>query len=227
MKNTLITLFFCFLSFAVFAQQDVTKFLGIPVDGSKTQMIKKLEAKGYKYNPSTDMLSGEFNGRDVKISVVTNNNKVYRIVVYDAYYTESETSIRIKFNRLVEQFNSNKRYVSASFEDQKISDKEDVAYEISVKDKRYEAVFYQLPENMDSTMWEKSMQAYIFSEYTQEQLENMDEDGKKEVMVKTLFWAFEKISKKTVWFLIDNRYGEYGIIMYYDNEYNRANGEDL
>ena len=55
----------------------------------------------------------------------------------------------------------------------------------------------------------------------------MDEDGKKEVMVKTLFWAFEKISKKTVWFLIDNRYGEYGIIMYYDNEYNRANGEDL
>jgi hypothetical protein len=28
-------------------------------------------------------------------------------------------------------------------------------------------------------------------------------------------------------FLIDERYGEYRIVMYYDNCYNQANGEDL
>lgn len=61
-----------------FAQKkDVTKFLGIPVDGTKTEMIQKLKAKGFTYNQRLDCLEGEFNGREVKIFVVTNNNKVY------------------------------------------------------------------------------------------------------------------------------------------------------
>lgn len=33
--------------------------------------------------------------------------------------------------------------------------------------------------------------------------------------------------KKSVWFRICGSYGEYFITMYYDNEYNHANGEDL
>lgn len=226
MKNTLITLFFCFLSFAVFAQQDVTKFLGIPVDGSKTQMIKKLEAKGYKYDSYIDMLSGEFNGYNVKLSVVTNNNKVCRIVVYDDTYI-SETAIKIRFNRLVEQFSNNKRYIPGSFEEQKLSEKEDISTQMTLYDRRYEAGFFQLPESVDSTEWKKSLQSYISSEYTQEQLEKMGESEKNEVMMKALDWILDKISKKAVWFLIDRNYNEYRIIMYYDNEYNRANGEDL
>ena len=30
------------------AQTDVTRFLGIPVDGSKTEMIQKLKEKGFR-----------------------------------------------------------------------------------------------------------------------------------------------------------------------------------
>ena len=38
------------LSAIVFAQpKSVTKFLGIPVDGSKAEMIQKLKDKGYTY----------------------------------------------------------------------------------------------------------------------------------------------------------------------------------
>ena len=33
--------------------------------------------------------------------------------------------------------------------------------------------------------------------------------------------------KKSVWFMINERFGKYYIIMYYDNGYNQANGEDL
>ncbi len=41
-------------------------------------------------------------------------------------------------------------------------------------------------------------------------------------------YALEKIEKKPVWFMIsEEEYGKYYITMYYDNEYNRANGEDL
>ena len=36
-----------------------------------------------------------------------------------------------------------------------------------------------------------------------------------------------KPPKKPVWFMISENYGQYYITMFYDNEYNRANGEDL
>lgn len=38
----------------------------------------------------------------------------------------------------------------------------------------------------------------------------------------------EKYFKKTEWFMIkEERYGKYYIVMYYDNEYNSANGDGL
>ena len=41
-------------------------------------------------------------------------------------------------------------------------------------------------------------------------------------------YMMERYSKKSVWFMINQvSYGEYSILMYYDNEYNRADGEDL
>ena len=38
---------------------------------------------------------------------------------------------------------------------------------------------------------------------------------------------FLDMFNRQVWFMIDNNYGKYGIIMYYDNKLNEANGEDL
>ena len=72
--------------------KDVTKFLGIPVDGTKAAMIQKLKAKGFKrISYDSDVMEGEFNGRYVQISVVTNNNKVYRVVVMDKHPTSEIT----------------------------------------------------------------------------------------------------------------------------------------
>lgn len=39
--------------------------------------------------------------------------------------------------------------------------------------------------------------------------------------------AMDKIRKKMVWFMIFRDFGDYWITMYYDNEYNMANGDDL
>lgn len=126
---------------AIMAQHDVTKFLGIPVDGSRSEMIQKLEAKGYKYDKVSDLLTGEFNGRDVFIQVQTNNNKVWKIVVGD---TESSDviNIKIRFNNLCQQFELNTRYESGS-SNQLIPDKEDIGFEMTVHKKRYEAGFFQ------------------------------------------------------------------------------------
>ena len=184
MKRLAVLFFTVLCTLGAFAQQDVTKFLGIPVDGFKKDMIRKLEAKGFEYNSITEELSGEFNGQDVKLHVVTNNNKVYRIVVFDANYT-NETNIKIRFNTLCGQFARNNRYYDLV--DYTIPESDDISYEMTVNSKRYEADFYQKPS---------------------------DPNGGLDL-------------NKSVWFMIDERYGDYRIIMFYDNEYNHADGEDL
>ena len=50
---------------------------------------------------------------------------------------------------------------------------------------------------------------------------------RNEVIEATLGMGFDLISKKPVWFRIVEHYGKYYITMYYDNEYNHVDGEDL
>lgn len=131
-------------------QKDVTKFLGIPVDGYKPAMIEKLKAKGFRSIPNTNLLEGEFNGTEVYVGVATNNNKVYRIGVIDKN-SKNETDIRIRFNLLCRQFKDNPRYTSLS-EDQTIPEDENISHNITINKKRYEASFYQNPQT-DSLRW--------------------------------------------------------------------------
>lgn len=219
MKKLLSITMLLISSLFIYAQQDVTKFLGIPVDGSKSEMIQKLKAKGYTSSPlDKDVLVGEFNGADVNIHVVTNNNKVYRIMICDVNNID-ERAIQIRFNRLCEQFVNNSKYSSLPLEEYMIPDDEDISYEITVHKKRYEAVFYQ---KTDETFMAKQIEA-AFPQYTKEQLANPSEELRAEIVN----FVTQYISKKVVWFMINERLGKYCITMYYDNEYNNANGEDL
>lgn len=181
MKKILSVAFLLMLSVALYAQKEVTKFLGIPVDGSKSSMIQKLKNKGFVYYPSADYLEGEFNGQQVDVFIATNNNKVYRIMVCDKN-TYDEGQIKIRYNTLCRQFANNQKYVPISAEE--LSDREDISYEMTVNKKEYQAGYAQLPADDDLT-------------------------------------------KRLVWFRISERYGKYYIAMYYDNEFNRAHGEDL
>ena len=142
MKKLLSVAVLLVLSVAVFAQTEVTKFLGIPVDGTKSAMIEKLKAKGFQYNAVGDYLTGEFNGQDVVLGVITNNNKVYRIMVADENEV-SEGDIKIRFNTLVSQFERNKKYVAASSE-QALSEDENIRHGMLGDNKRYNAIFFQL-----------------------------------------------------------------------------------
>lgn len=47
MKRIIACCIITLLTVAVYAQKDVTTFLGIPIDGFKSEMRKKLIAKGY------------------------------------------------------------------------------------------------------------------------------------------------------------------------------------
>jgi len=216
------------LPVALHAQKDVTEFLGIPVDGFKPEMIQKLKSKGFTNNPQNkDVLDGEFNGTNVNVFIATNNNKVCRIMVCDAN-SINEGNIKIRFNKLCQQFLNNKRYLPASpLTDYTLSDDEDISYGLSVKNKRYEAVFYQMPADLDNDAVAKEIQPILLSKYTKEQLSNPTEELKEDVRMTVFSYLSKKYSKNSVWFMISELYGKYYISMYYDNEYNRANGDDL
>lgn len=129
------------LAAGLHAQKDVTKFLGIPVDGTKSAMIQKLKAKGFTYNQKEDLLEGEFNGEKVFIAVLTNNNKVWRIAVIEKK-NRDEAQIRIRFNNLLSQFENNSKYASHE-SNAMLEENEDISYGITVKKKQYAAYFFQ------------------------------------------------------------------------------------
>ena len=226
MKKILLFLVLCFISIFSMAQTDVTKFLGIPVDGSKSEMIRKLKTKGFKQSPYVaDVLIGKFNGIDVNVYIVTNNDKVCRIAVYDKN-TMNETDIRIRFNALCEQFKNNSKYCSLSDEDPKIKEDEDISYEMSVHNKRYEADFYQILDTT-TTNYKEEFKYLVYSKYTKEQIENPSEEILQDIYKMENYYALYKGTRKPVWFMICEYYGKYYIAIFYDNEYNSANGEDL
>ena len=224
MKRIILMMIAMMISFSSFAQnKDVTKFLGIPVDGTKTEMKQKLIAKGFVPKKMGDLewLEGEFNGTDVRAFIVTNNNKVWRIMLADKNRVD-EAQIKIRFNILVSQFENNKRYIP--LDKYTLSDEEDISYEMTVHNKIYAAYYSQNPdfENIDT-----KVQIAIKEKYSAEELKNPSETIKKDIADITDKITFDEFSMKPVWFRIVSYNGEYYISMYYDNDYNHANGEDL
>jgi len=136
MKKILSFLVLLMLSASLHAQKEVTKFLGIPVDGSKSSMIQKLKAKGFEYNSAGDYLEREFNGEDVELRILTNNNKVWKIVVSDKRM-RTKTQIKTRYNTLCRQFRNNSKYIPYDLEE--LSDNDDISKKL------YQATCYQLP----------------------------------------------------------------------------------
>lgn len=216
------------MAISMSAQNDVTTFLGIPVDGFKSEMKQKLVSKGFvpKKVGTNEFLEGEFNGTDVHVYIATNNNKVYRIMLCDAN-TQNEANIKIRFNKLVSQFENNKRYFP--LDKYTLSDEEYISYEMTVHNKNYAAVFYQVPnmEKADTLALQEKVRNELLSKYKEAELINPSEEITKEIKNTAIKIGTELMSMKPVWFTILRVNGEYGICMYYDNIYNQADGEDL
>jgi len=217
--NVLLLSIILILSESLYAQKEKTQFLGIPVDGYKPEMIQKLKSKGFTIDPnSKDALTGEFNGREVKIFIVTNNNKIWRIAVTDANGM-NEGDVKIRFNNLLQQFQNNKNYLPTSDSTilkYSIPKTENISYELTVNNKRYEASFYQKTAAYDSLI-----------DLIAKESPN-DKNGEKLAsLIKRTLEESMKSLDKSVWFMISEFSGKYYITIYYDNQYNKANGEDL
>ncbi len=230
MKKLLCVIIALLCAAAMQAQEevkDVTKFLGIPVDGYKPAMIEKLKAKGFTpVLAGEDLLEGEFNGTDVYANIMTNNLKVWQIMLRDKY-TLDESTIKIRFNRLCEQFENNPKYIPRTKpnKEQTIPDDEHLSYEMAVNNKGYAAFYSQVP---DSVTKEQAL-GYLTGPI-EDMTGPIGELSPEKVVehysnLQKCAMAFEN---KTVGFMIhEESAGKYRICMFYENRYNDANGEDL
>lgn len=185
MKRLFTILFSLMLTVTLLAQNDVTTFLGIPVDGSKAEFIQKLMDKGFVMDYKLDMLTGKFNCRDSYINISENNGKVWRVSVIDKT-SKDETQIKIDFNYLTALFRQDGKYIG--HDDNRMLDESDhISYDVRIRHKQYQNVFYQ-----------------------------------KDISDKAID------TNKTVWFLLNEiSYGQYLLVIMYDNKYNEDNGENL
>lgn len=189
----------------------------------EAEMVRKLKEKGFRDHLTEDALVGEFNGAKVDVFVVTNNDKVCRIMVADTHVVD-ERSIQIRFNMLCQQFASSPHYIS--LQDYTIPEDEDISREMTVHKKRYEAIFLQQAEVADTTVTREELQSILLSMYTEEQWANSTDEIQTDVTKLPMEYD-ESCLRRPVWFMISDFHGRYYITMFYDNEYNRAHGEDL
>lgn len=221
-----VTMMLCISMCCMFAQSEVIKFLGIPVDGTKEEMIQKLKTKGFQESHATD-LEGRFNGEYVYLDVITNNNnKVYCIALADKSYRSAE-EIRVRFNKLCTQFENNGKYMSLSEEDSnhKISENEDISYEMRINHKDYSAHYiYSITNDDIASKIEKTAKTLYGKNYS----EITDESEKEKINKKVAEDLVNDRIDNRVFFTINEiDYRQYIIVMFYMNYLNQANGEDL
>ena len=223
----------------VFGQSEGTlKFLGIPVDGSKSEMVAALKDKGFRYDSNSGFLVGDFNGMESHIGIVENHGKVYRVVVFDANTCDAG-QIKIRFNNLIHQFeNSNGKYYYINQND-KIPEDEDISYEISVNNKQYSAEFIYNPLYGNDELRDRLVNEVI-EELGLEKIKDektaggitygefySDKDNYNQLISSLVGLKIIQMSNSSVWFKIFEHYGKYYIGIYYDNLVNKPNGEDL
>lgn len=126
------------------AQRSVTKFMGVPVDGTKSEMVKKLETKGFVYDSSTDMLFGKYEGKDVYVTVHTKRKVVWKVgMSFVKSYDRNEA--KNMFNEMCRQFERRMTGYVSLFGDrsQEIPEDEDIYYESLSRGKQYQAAYLQ------------------------------------------------------------------------------------
>lgn len=226
MKKLLVMALTLLLSGAAQAQTDVTRFLGIPVDGSKSEMIRQLKKKGFRSTKyDNEILEGEFDLFEVYVGMITMRNKVCCIMVFSVDFVD-ESAIKSRFNYLCTLFENNRNYISAG--DQTIPENEKISQEMAVNKKEYKASFFQKPTAKDSLIIRKNAAQIIQTRYTKEQLADMTDEARSNILNSLLNkLTMEHAVKKSVWFIISAHDEGYHICMYYDNIYNHSNGEDL
>ncbi len=239
MKRLITILALLIFSFTLAAQNEAAgtiKFLGIPVDGSKEEMISQLKEKGFSYAPYFNQLTGEFNGRDVTLYIRTHHGLVNRVCV--VFPSLDKRLIIREYNSLLSQFQANDKYIEI-LTNSSIPEAENIAYEMSIHNKTYASHFSYISPDLftkEEALEMRKMLAGI-SKLPPEKRQDVAqaiadslESKLPEVGVEQTLLMINKVQSILtgyVWFTIHEDGGQYQLVLYYDNFNNQPHGEDL
>jgi len=116
----------------------------------------------------------------------------------------------------------NDKYLS-TFGTKPIPEDEDISYEMSVNNKRYDAGFYFSPMYNNKEL-DSEVEKNAYEVFTPEQREYLGDDA---IKINYLQEHHPSLLNGIVWFMISKEYNDYYILLYYDNLDNRPHGEDL
>lgn len=89
--------------------QEVIDFMGIPIDGPVSEMIAKLEEKGFRKMERNGIWEGFLDGVPVQLNIRLSKDKVYEIdICYDV--EDDHAQIAQCINGLVSKFKDNPKY---------------------------------------------------------------------------------------------------------------------
>ena len=201
--------------------ESALKFVGVPIDGTKEQMIEALEEKGFQKEPFNDsMATGMFNGELVTLFLSTNHGIVDRVkVVYPRCNAANDT--RVKYNMLLSRFNRNAKYVCVNTRPEVPAD-ENIYLKLQANTKEYDAVYFFLHPEVNAKGWVEEFKREYQKLY-KKPLQGLS----YEEMEEALFCLPMKVSAAVsgvVWFTMTS---VHDININYINFKNRPHGEDL
>ncbi len=218
MAQIIFTLLILLSSLTIYAQKDVTKFLDIPVEGDKAEMIQKLENKGFKYDIYLDILTGNLNNTNVIVYISTHNNAVSNIIVADTT-SYDRNNIALRFNELLSNFENNPNYTKAMGQEIFLHTDmvEDNVSEHIFNTHSKSAVFLQENRNQILT----KIKHRLLHKYSEEQILNPNPVFSIycDIQIEIINYA-QSEAKKQVVFYIKEQNGKYNLILSYQNLYN-------
>ena len=138
MKRILNIIMMTMLALTTQAQQSITEFMGIPVDGSKTSLIKKLKNKGV-VNMQCIMDNIDYN-----IKIYDHKGKVYRISLIEKKGTDDPCVAVKKYNDLVTRYKNDTRDYTEYESNDLIREANSQRYKRFISEGFYYAEFFQV-----------------------------------------------------------------------------------
>lgn len=161
MKRFFITLTITMLALTIQAQNDVTTFMDVPVDGKASSVLSQLKEKGCK-KVGHKTLETTLNDKAYKVNVLASKKGVYQVRLTQSRGTESLQKGIDNYNELIKWFRADNSYTEYE-KNNFISNKDDATHLQNIYDKWYYAEFFQ-KSNGEKENYDKVVSFYLTDE---------------------------------------------------------------
>ena len=246
MKKIVNIILFFLLSLNLFAQTSdhILRFLNIPIDGKRSDMITAIKKRGFEDDTYYPSYVGVFNKHLSLVNIETGKNgKVYRIFIVD-YQPRSKKEVIKQYNKLVLQFKNSEKYIELN-DNSLIPDDENLYCEMQINKNNYDSYFFLKPSKASKKYNRQEDPQYLVIEKSY--IDILREQPVSSMINKSYhdsppsyssYYIPLKNSKPVlddyiakcdeigitgmVWFKIAEANGEFFICIYYDNLMNQV-----